>query len=239
MKTRCLRKGRNTLRMSLDQKLVEILRGPLCLCSCVCMHRACVRSLYSCMCMLYSCVHIHVHQFKWTQDPICIHMQKPCTRISSWYRALADDAKTLVHETGFEPILCLLPESSTNAILVQTLAERWWDTTHTFHFAMKEMIVTPHDFHQIIDLWCDSPVINFAGELGTELGIELLRQRYKTETVSYFDLEMDQRPLPQETPKDCAQMAKTFLLYILGAYLFANYRQMVSLRLLALFHDSG
>ena len=56
MKTRCLSKGRNMFRMSFDQELVEILRGPLCLCSCVRMRQACVHNLYS-------CVRICVHQF--------------------------------------------------------------------------------------------------------------------------------------------------------------------------------
>ena len=74
-------------------------------------------------------------------------MQKPYARISSWYRTLANDTKTLVRETSFEPIFYLLPENSASAILVQTLVERWWDTTHTFHITEKEMIVTPHDFH--------------------------------------------------------------------------------------------
>jgi len=36
---------------------------------------------------------------------------------------------------------------------------------------------------------------------------------------------------------DYAQMARAFLLYILGVYLFANGGQTVSLRWLALFHD--
>ena len=54
-----------------------------------------------------------------------------------------DDIKALVHVAGFEPIISLLPKSSTSGILVQTLAKRWWDITHTFHIAKKEMMVTP------------------------------------------------------------------------------------------------
>ena len=38
---------------------------------------------------------------------------------------------------------------------------------------------------------------------------------------------------------DCARMARVFLLYILGSYLFANGRQTLSLRWLALFRDFG
>ena len=60
---------------------------------------------------------------------------------------MADDIQALVDEVGFKPILHLLLESSTNARLVQTLAERWWDTTYTFHITKREMTVTPYDFH--------------------------------------------------------------------------------------------
>ena len=58
-----------------------------------------------------------------------------------------------------------------------------------------------------------------------------------TKTVCYFDLETDHRHLPQKTPKDCAQMARALLMYILGAYLFANSGQTLSLRWLPLFCD--
>ena len=77
---------------------------------------------------------------------------------------------------GFKLIICLLPERSTNAILVQTLAEKWWDTTCTFHIIDREMIVTPHDFHCMTNLRCDRALINLEGKLGTQLGIDLLRR---------------------------------------------------------------
>ena len=60
--------------------------------------------------------------------------------------------RALVRAMGFEPILCLLLESHASTILVQSLAERWWETTHTFHIADREMTVTPHDFHQMTNL---------------------------------------------------------------------------------------
>ena len=65
----------------------------------------------------------------------------------SWYRALADDTKTLVCVANFKPILHFLPKNHANGILVQSLAKRWWDTTNTFYIDEKEMTVTPHDFH--------------------------------------------------------------------------------------------
>lgn len=69
------------------------------------------------------------------------------SHISSWYKALTDDTKALVHDVGLKPINWLLPKSFTSSILVQTLVERWLDITHTFHIADWEMIVTPHNFH--------------------------------------------------------------------------------------------
>ena len=73
-------------------------------------------------------------------------------------------------------------------------------------------------------------------ESGTQLGIDFLEKRYTTKTIHYFDIEANYRPLPQVAADDCAQMASAFLLYLLGAFLFANGRQPVSLRWLALFH---
>ena len=54
-----------------------------------------------------------------------------------------------------------------NAILVQTLAKRWWDTTHTIHIADREITVTPYDFHHMTSLRCNGALINLEGESGT------------------------------------------------------------------------
>jgi len=65
--------------------------------------------------------------------------------------------KALVNTTGFSPILNLL---------VQALDERWWDTTHTFHIAGREMTVTPHEFHRMTGLRFDGPIINLESDSG-------------------------------------------------------------------------
>jgi len=116
----------------------------------------------------------------------------------------------------------LLPETSANSILVQSLAKRWWDTTHTFHIADREMIVSPHDFHRMFGLRCDGTIINLRGASSVDIGIELLRRRYSMDTIRYYDTKMEYRPLSSLTPDDCAQMARAFLLDILREYLFAN-----------------
>lgn len=59
------------------------------------------------------------------------------------------------------------------------------------------------------------------------------------ETIRYTDIEMDYMRLPQVTPTDCARMARAFLQYVLGVYLFANGGLTMFLRWLALFSDFG
>ena len=86
--------------------------------------------------------------------------------IASWYKAITDNTWALVRAASFEPILRLLLKSRASTILVQSLAERWWETTHTFHIANREIMVTPHDFHRMTDLQCDGSIINLKGELG-------------------------------------------------------------------------
>ena len=81
-------------------------------------------------------------------------------------RDLTDDSRALVHAVGFDPILHILTKGLASAILVQSLAEWWWDTTHTFHIANREMTVTPYDFHRMTGLRCDGVIINLEGESG-------------------------------------------------------------------------
>lgn len=57
------------------------------------------------------------------------------------------ETRAHIHVASFEPIIHLLLGRLANAILIQSLTERWWDTTLTFHIVDREMTMTPHDFH--------------------------------------------------------------------------------------------
>lgn len=72
--------------------------------------------------------------------------------------------------------------------------------------------MTTHDFHHMTGLRCDSALINLEGESGTLLAIDLLKRRYSTNTIRYFNIEADYRPFPQEIAEDYAWMARAFLL---------------------------
>ena len=77
---------------------------------------------------------------------------------------LTAETRALMEAAGFEPLMHLFLESTASGVLVHALAERWWDTTHTFYIAKWEMTVTPHDFHRMIDLRSHRPIINLEGE---------------------------------------------------------------------------
>ncbi|KAK9988708.1 hypothetical protein SO802_028947 [Lithocarpus litseifolius] len=85
----------------------------------------------------------------------------------------------------------------------------------------------------------DGPLIDLEGESGIQLGIDFLGCRNLSESIRYFDLEAVYRSCFQAMLDEYAWMAKAFLLYLLGGYLFANGGQTVSLRWFAFFRDFG
>ena len=113
-----------------------------------------------------------------------------------WNGELVEAMKAYIHVTSFDPIIHLLLEWSASAFLAQCLAKRWWDTTHTFHIAEREMIVTPWDFHHMTSLRCDGNTINLEGESGIMLAINLLGRSYSSNMIRYFDIKADYQPFP-------------------------------------------
>ena len=77
------------------------------------------------------------------------------SRVLVRYNILTEETLGHIRATGFEPVIRLMLERSANAVLAQTLAEWWWDATHTFHIANWETTITPHDFHHMTSLWFD------------------------------------------------------------------------------------
>ena len=154
-----------------------------------------------------------------------------------WYNLLVPETRAYIRGVGFEPILGLLSERFASATLVQCLIDRWWDTTHTFHILEREITVTPYDFYCMTGLSFEGAIISLDDVLNIQHGLDMLGGKYSTETIHNFDLVSDYMLLPRRTMKERIWMAKAFLLHLLGAYLFANGGQTVSLRWLTLFQD--
>ena len=102
-----------------------------------------------------------------------------------------------------------------------------------------EMMVTPYNFYRMIGLSFQGAIIILDGVSRFQLGFNMLGRKYSTETIRYFDLVSDYMLLPQRTMEELVRMARVFLLHLLGAYLFMNGGQLVSLRWLTLFQDFG
>ena len=97
------------------------------------------------------------------------------------------------------------------------------------------MMVTPYDFYRMTSLSFERAIISLDGVSGIQLGLYMLGRKYSTETIRYFNLVSNYMFLRHKTTKECVRMARAFLFYLLGAYLFANGGQIVSLRWLTLF----
>ena len=113
-----------------------------------------------------------------------------------WYNLLVPKTRAYIQEASFKPTLSLLPKKSASATLVQCLIERWWDTTHTFHIAMREMMMTPYNFHHMNGLSFEGAIINLDGVSGIQLGFDMLGRKYPTKTIRYFHLVLDYMLLP-------------------------------------------
>ena len=109
-------------------------------------------------------------------------------KVVEWYNLLVPETKGYIREASFVPIISLLLEKSASATLVQCLIERWWDTTHTFHIAKREMTVIPYDFHRMTSLRFEGDIISLDSASGIQLGLNMLGRKYSTKTIRYFDL---------------------------------------------------
>ena len=108
-----------------------------------------------------------------------------------WYNILIEETRGYIHVVGSEPIIHLMLKRSASAVLAQTLAERWWDTTHSIHIVGWDMTITSHNFHCMTGLRFDEVLISLEDESGIRLGVDLLGRRYATKMIHYTDLKAD------------------------------------------------
>jgi hypothetical protein len=69
--------------------------------------------------------------------------------------------RSMVELAGFKHFVESQPTETTKKIFLYALAERWWDTTLTFHIASLEMMITPYDIYRLTGLrWTGSPLLS-------------------------------------------------------------------------------
>ncbi|KAF6165682.1 hypothetical protein GIB67_012579 [Kingdonia uniflora] len=139
------------------------------------------------------------------------------------------ELKKLVDGMGFTDF-CSINAGNLNNRLIHALVERWWPSTHTFHFPCGELGFTPLDFAMLMG-------ISF--ERGRELpyderyskleeaekmfpGIISSDMRYGNVTLSY--LKKCQEPLNNHNydSKMDIVYAQAFIAYMIGNLFFSN-----------------
>ncbi|KAI8550827.1 hypothetical protein RHMOL_Rhmol06G0137800 [Rhododendron molle] len=126
----------------------------------------------------------------------------------------------MVREVGFREFVGVLTRASNDCQVVRALAERWWDTTNSFHFSFGETTVTPLDFSAITGLRVGGVPIPFDATTGRSAKFQRLMLghalRAEKEDASYAQLLEFWKEPPVDRVQE-EQMVRCFLPYMLGA----------------------
>ncbi|BBG99152.1 hypothetical protein Prudu_008748 [Prunus dulcis] len=144
---------------------------------------------------------------------------------ATWYnKAMHDTVKAKVKESGFLPFLSILGHGKKgDRPLLVALAERWWDTTHTFHFdEVGEMTMTPRTSQQSQDCVNKNKVVKLFGKPIADLLAGERRVPYESLCTPYW----------KKNPKDdkeADQIARAFILCLIGSSFLNDKSQYVSM----------
>ncbi|KAI8571967.1 hypothetical protein RHMOL_Rhmol01G0162100 [Rhododendron molle] len=156
------------------------------------------------------------------------------------YEALPPKVRQLVDAAGFgEFIRTLTPGRNDHAVVV-ALAERWRDTTNTFHLPPGEMTVMPTDFVVITGLRVGGEPIPFDSDIHNDrAALEwFLREVPRIEEGMVWYKQFTgylKKKVTMEQEEE--QMARTYLMYLFGATLYPGRRSKVHLSYLPALKD--
>ena len=161
---------------------------------------------------------------------------------SSWeiYQQLHASVKALVDQAGFGAFIPTLSSTQHDHAVVTALAERWRDSTSSFHLIFDEATMTPLDFSALTGLRVGGDPIPFDSGIGRDeaalrwfLGFVPTREG---ETSTYGQFKMTGLGVPTDE-EDAARKARCYLLYLFGASLYPNRRNRVHLSYLGGLRD--
>uniref|UniRef100_A0A2N9EQ52 Aminotransferase-like plant mobile domain-containing protein n=1 Tax=Fagus sylvatica TaxID=28930 RepID=A0A2N9EQ52_FAGSY len=145
------------------------------------------------------------------------------TKVLKWWKRLIPLTQFMVELVGFKQFVESQPTETSKKIFLYALAERWWDTTHTFHIASVEVTITLYDKYRLTGLRVDGITLTFSAflaclrpdreYLGMDLGATSTNLPNLLEVFS---------ATPQDTVEKATQMARAFLLYLIGTTLDCN-----------------
>ncbi|CAB4289612.1 unnamed protein product [Prunus armeniaca] len=160
-------------------------------------------------------------------------------KCATWYnKAMHDTMKAKVKQVGFLFFLSILGHGKKgDRPLLVALAERWWDTTHTFHFdEVGEMPMTLTDFTTIIGLRVggkrlkyDLEIYKNKNKLVKLFGKPIAELLAGERRVSYESLSTLYWKKNKKDDKEADQIARAFILYLIGSSFLNDKNQYVSM----------
>ena len=150
-----------------------------------------------------------------------------------------DGVRGLLEPSGLLDFLTVRAGREGYIALLKALAERWWDTTNTFHFPCGEMTVTPTDLTMISGLhfgtcpfvfyddWRDLP----SGHVFRLLGVEPPRHQIYVQR-SWIRSCLDPLAGTGALLADAEQTARLVLLMVMGCSFLHTRRDSMNLNIL-------
>ena len=149
------------------------------------------------------------------------------------------DVMALVEPSGFLDFLAIAPSRECHGALLKALAERWWDTTNTFHFPCGELTMTPTDLTLITGLRFGSRALDFYDDwrfLSSEVMVDLLGCDPPRDNIcvprSWFRGRIDTLGGLEGLMMEADQSARLAILVILGCSFLHTRRDTVNLNIL-------
>uniref|UniRef100_A0A2N9FI42 Aminotransferase-like plant mobile domain-containing protein n=1 Tax=Fagus sylvatica TaxID=28930 RepID=A0A2N9FI42_FAGSY len=120
------------------------------------------------------------------------------------------------------------PTETAKKTFLCALAERWWDTTHTFHIVGVEMTITPYDVYRLTSFRIDGVIPTFSAFLArVRLDREYLGVSLGATSADLLSLMRAFTEASQTTIEEATRMARAFLLYLTSTTLDCNTSQIV------------
>ncbi|XP_062085292.1 protein MAINTENANCE OF MERISTEMS-like [Humulus lupulus] len=141
-----------------------------------------------------------------------------------------------VRVTGLQPLVDGLNRADMDVPLMQALAKKWWDTTHTFIFEqLGEMTITPKDFSAITGIpvygrpikIIDKHIHRKKDTIRRLLGRPLAFVNQRRVDINW--LYQSYKNMSTTTEEDIDILSRVFILALLGGTLFARANDMVHL----------
>ncbi|KAF5934503.1 hypothetical protein HYC85_030674 [Camellia sinensis] len=171
------------------------------------------------------------------------------TGAREWYDELPDAVRRIVDQAGFGAFCRGLSRLTTCRPLLAALAERWWDTTDSFHFsAAGDMTMTPYDFSMLTGIGVGGDPIPFDIDMDewTAAQVLLLGEapplaRPGFVRYSWFEVQFRVQPTLVDadpmTPEAVERYARGFLMFLFRTTIFADRANTVPLCLLSALVD--